>query len=335
MEYFEENALPKKKKKRGQDRLACTVLWLTIGIVLCSGVGLGLFLLLRDEVEPGPDPDAPRVMTFEHSRNGNAFAWSTDGRQIVTSNGASLTILDAQSGRNIRSVQLRETITALAWHDDRIAAADDNGILHIFDSNTLRELQTLDGQSPPILELAWSPSTTGDFLASRNETNVHTWDVGRGSNVTQIAVEISPGLTELGYSPNGEFFAANSPSQLVVWTATSGRERYSTPAEVVDFTWLDDDRLGWVSIDGAYCEWVLENSPQCIETPATNIATVSPDGNWIAYVNQDVIQLFDLELMEVTEGITVNVAPEELSIAPNGRTLLAADTILRFWVLQN
>jgi WD40 repeat protein len=117
----------------------------------------------------------------------------------------------------------------LAWShdDDRLAVAEDNGIIRIWDTASQQVVQTLHGHSGAA-GLAWNPKF--ERLASAAKDVIKIWDTATGQELVTFPQRTNPGgigaSTALPVSWSNDGWRlevldiSSNPTAITVWDAT-------------------------------------------------------------------------------------------------------------------
>ncbi|MEO0835742.1 MAG: NB-ARC domain-containing protein [Cyanobacteria bacterium J06642_3] len=180
--------------------------------------------------------------------------------------GVSLQGVNFQNAEFSRSLftQNLGSVLAIAYSPDghKIAIADDEGVIYIWQVTNHQLELTLKGHTDWVWSVAWSPD--GRILASTsNDCLVKLWDTTTGQ-----CLLTSPSHTnsneDVAWSPDGKLLASGGKERTIrIWDSNTG-ENY----RVFD---LNIDFLFWVSV------------------------TWSPDGKHLAIAAQEQIQLWNVE----------------------------------------
>ncbi len=130
----------------------------------------------------------------------------------------------------------------------RLATADENATIGVFDVETGQRLQTLRGHEKPVFAVAFHPD--GRRLASTSaDRTVKVWDLAAGQATHTHAGSAGiflGGAYGVAFSPDGCRLAAGQAQSLKVWDVASGQLVFSGPghkAQVTAVAFSPDGRL--------------------------------------------------------------------------------------------
>jgi WD40 repeat protein/serine/threonine protein kinase len=106
-------------------------------------------------------------------------AFSPDGRLLATCTGTPVTVWDRQTRKVLHRFAHKQDICCAAFHPDgkRLASADFEGTIKLWDVRTGRELRTYRGHSSSVTGLVFSPDGQW-FVTSSWDRTVRIWDAG-------------------------------------------------------------------------------------------------------------------------------------------------------------
>ena len=170
-----------------------------------------------DDPEPEPAPGAPSLFPFPVDPGNFICLWdvATDHIRLTTSKGIySLAFSKLTTSKGIYS---------LAFSPDgaTLAGGTWNGIIHLWDASTGKEIKTLKGHTDAVMSLAFSPH--GTILVSGSQDNtIRLWDA-----TTEEYIKIlrhTNGVRSLAFSPNGLTFVSGGWDKTIhLWDAATGK----------------------------------------------------------------------------------------------------------------
>jgi WD40 repeat protein/tRNA A-37 threonylcarbamoyl transferase component Bud32 len=165
------------------------------------------------------------------------------------------------------------------------------GSVRVWDLSADRVLFT-NPQPGPTISCAVAFSADGERLFTEGDGRIHVWDTRFGRHVQQVELN-SKGIAALSVSPDGRRLA------VATWLGN----------QVKIYTWAGDQ--------------LAETHTLGHPSPVTS-AAFSPDGKFLASGDTTGFKLWDAETFQ--EIRTVPAEAEQLTFAPDRRTLLAATT---------
>lgn len=140
----------------------------------------------------------------------------------------------------------RATVNAVAWEPDgkRVASADDNGTVHIWDANGGGGVTIYSGPSGAIQTLSWAPDGQ-TIAAGYNTGTVQLWDAATGAQRYTYQSNAST-IAQLAWAPDSKSIAAlerhtGSSSSINIWDTTTGNTATSITGEST-FAWSPDGK---------------------------------------------------------------------------------------------
>jgi WD40 repeat protein len=133
----------------------------------------------------------------------------------------------------------------------RLATANEDGSVRIWDVSTGAQQQNLPGHSGPYPNVVFS-SDGKRVLATGKGSKINLWDVQTGQLLLTLP-EYPTLVDNLGISPDGKFLAAAMlDSTLHVWDAINGQEQLTLPGFYIRFTADGKHLLAWTNANTLY-----------------------------------------------------------------------------------
>jgi WD40 repeat protein len=228
--------------------------------------------------------------------------FSPDDRYVALGGlGPDIPVFDVQTGQPLppfahgKSDEIHYFVSiAFSPAGNLLAAAVDDGTIHIWDAKTRNELATLSGGSELITDLRFAPD--GSTMASADMDGVITiWNLAARKPVRTLN-HLDFSITAVRYSNDGRLVASVGIDQKIrVWEIATGRE--IIVHETFDRTILaisfspDGKWLTWATPSTGALHLLNLNTRQEIE-PIPGITAIgsvsfSPNGNWLAVSRPD------------------------------------------------
>jgi WD40 repeat protein/serine/threonine protein kinase len=179
------------------------------------------------------------------------------------------------------------SVQAVAWSPDstRLASADQQGIVKIWDVAASTEVQSLRAEDGNLTALAWS--SDGKLLAAAGAKAVQIWEVdsGRLSHVLQQAANVHPPAA-MPPPPNA------TPEEAA---AANARQLFRSSSPTTSFIWSPSSpKLALADTDGKIQVWDLstpKKDPLVIRAHEGGVHSVAwnPNGNRLASISSDVV----------------------------------------------
>ena len=209
-----------------------------------------------------------------------------------------------------------QSINSLSFSADgkRIASASDDFTVRIWDVETGSLVRVWENDLMFCKFATFSPD--GNVVVSVYHEALVVWDANTGESIRTIPVK--PGFEFLSFSPDGKMLALSSfgIGVVVIMDVDSGSiitTLHAHKDSVCSAVFSPDGRgVVSASLDGTVIVWNLDDNSH-IELGLTNkfdhaYATFSHDGNCIAFVLDNVIEVWDLRInMRRTKIICLNV----------------------------
>ncbi len=198
---------------------------LLVGLLHSSTASAGVDLH-GDHLPPGA---LARLGTsrLRHDHSIQHLAYSQEGTKLTVAGGRTVSVWDADSGRRqFRfSLDSKTPLHPLAFspHGQLVAAADDDGLIHLYEVSTGEQLHTLKGHPGTVVVAAFSPR--GGVLASGGmDGTIRLWELRTGQERLCIPAPHHC-RSALAFSPDGETLAAAGDNDTVCfWNPATGKE---------------------------------------------------------------------------------------------------------------
>ena len=235
-----------------------------------------------------------------HTSQAQSMSFSPDGNTLA-SGGADQTILlfDVSTGENIRTLSGHTGwVKSLSFSPDgnTLASGSDyynktsgsfDGIIHLWDVSTGKNIRILTGHTGEVVSLSFSPDgntlASGDWDWVREEGIIHLWDVFTGKNIKTISGH-TRGVNSVAFSPDGTTLASGSSREIRLFDVSTGKNIKTISGH-------------------------------------TTGGKFSPDGNTLARVSGREIRLFDVSTGTHIRTLEHPLVVNDVSFGPDGNTL--------------
>ncbi|MBN2117882.1 MAG: SH3 domain-containing protein [Anaerolineales bacterium] len=268
-----------------------------------------------------------------------AAKWSPDGKTLAIG-GSNIFIYDAATFKRKRTILANDWVgaqLAFSFDGQTLAAGNeyiDNFILRLWDVNSGKRKEILEGHSASVQAVAFAPERL--LLASGGaDTSIRLWDVSTGEIIREINL-LEGTVWGLAFSPDGKVLASASGDGVALWNPNTGQlqNMYKGQAEAVAFS--RDGSLLAAGNDSAEVRlWNLKENRllfTLIEYATTEIwgLDFSSDGT-VLISGRDSAQFWDTKTGVLLR--TIEEASGRFAISPDGKMLVSvcADGNVRLW----
>jgi WD40 repeat protein/tRNA A-37 threonylcarbamoyl transferase component Bud32 len=243
--------------------------------------------------------------------------FSPDGTLLAASSFGAVTVWDARTGREARTLGTNDWFTSVCFSPDgkRVAAttekqtgAPEAGEVKVWDVRTGREELSLKGHKVPVNSVCWSPDGTrlasaGAFVAAE----VKVWDARTGREDLSLK-DLKGQVHTVCWSPDGDILATGGGDQTVtVWDARTGKKvgilkGHTSSVKSVCFSpdgtllaSAGDGEFGRDDQGGSVRVWDLRTGREVRSFKGYTCVCWSPDGTRLASAGDDLssVKLWD------------------------------------------
>ncbi|MBW4692610.1 MAG: NACHT domain-containing protein [Lyngbya sp. HA4199-MV5] len=231
---------------------------------------------------------------------------------------------------------------AVAPSSRLIAGGDGDGLVHLWDMDSGREIAIYKEHASGILSTTFSPD--GKILASSSyDQTIRLWNIATGKCL-KVLQEQSDAVRETAFNADGQILASGSSNGLVqLWNVQTGKcirtlQGHTLGVQAVAFS-PDDEILVSGSSDTTVRLWNFKTG-ECLRIlrghdEAITSITFAPDGQILASGSDDrSIRLWNISTGECTKVLS-NYDGNVFSVAfsPMGRVLASCgiDSAVRLW----
>ncbi len=290
---------------------------------------------------PPPNPATARhfAQLMSYSRDGTLLAISAyDSIQIRRA--GSLELVTNLPPATVTPVFFHDTVQALAWSSNLLAAGYRDGTLGIWDASTWRPQAAFKAHPRGWLH-ALDFSQDGSLLASGGGDDVIClWRVPLllptgGSPATRrpsaSLIGHTSGLVALRFLPAGDrLLSSSTDGTLRLWSNWSLDVHSTLPGAVVPSGYQSNGTaLVCLHSDGTHGLWdprlrrPLGRLPVPLYPTEVHRSILSPDGDTLALCASNQITLWSLARQARRASFPVETAPEDLCFSPSGNWLAA------------
>ena len=323
----------------------------TLGVVLTTSSLFSGTPNLRSQGLPPIEitiTEIPGIVTDIEGFEGivQVLAISPDGKiLLVGAGGGTINAIDLEQQIIIYAISANvNDYSSIAFSpDSAIFAIAEDFQISLFSTATGDWLQTLEGHSKRVNDVAISPDGTKLISVSIAGRDIRIWDLETGTLLGKLTKDVGP-TNCVAFTPDSQLFITGSIAQdrtIKFWDANSFELVQTSPQQpgyINDLAVSDSGQL--VAAVRNYIKvWDLPNisAIQQIKGPnlEINAIAVTPDGNYVATANKEgTVMVFDTITGEKTltaEGHTGWV--RTVAFSPDGKQLFsgAEDKMVKIW----
>jgi WD40 repeat protein len=266
------------------------------------------------------------------------FAYSPDGARIALAVGKDASILDADSGQELRRFPHSQPLTRIGFSPDgkRLATATAGGMAWVWDAEDGKKLLRLN-HGDAVEAVAFSPDGRRLATAARDKT-ARIWSLASGKEALRLELE-SPAW-RAAFAADGKTLAVVAETGLSLRNVAHGveafRAEHRASVEYAEFS-RDGRRIATASLDGGARILDARDGRELLRLEhggGVNQASFDPEGGRLATASADgFAKIWDArtgrELLRLAHGAGVRLAAFDAA----GERLLSAseDGTARIW----
>jgi WD40 repeat protein/tetratricopeptide (TPR) repeat protein len=256
-------------------------------------------------------PRRQAVAALPPVANRTSHSFSPDSRQLaVTTRDSMLTLYDLASGRQVKRMNLGGVFGELSFHPKQrwLAMASGNRI-RILDLETGQKLGEDLVHPARAYCLVWNPDGRS-LAAACDNGKIYVWDLA-ARRPTAVLEGSRNAVVHLIFNRAGDLLASSGwDGMLRFWHPRTGKQVFSTPGDILAYSFSPDDRQIAARIDGAsgseFGLWevaafreyrTLVHDPVPTgddQKPSYYSCSLHPNGRWLAMAMVDGVRIWDL-----------------------------------------
>jgi WD40 repeat protein len=274
-----------------------------------------------------------------------AAVFSPTGKYVVTrSQDASIRLWDASTARQVNDFHAAgPLIPALSPDSTRLAFADSEGVVRLWDVSQKKELAILSTDNVAMKTIIFSPDS--NRILTRNAADeVSLWDAKLGRYLSRLWSKNT--IYAITFSPDGARILIGDGAAIFFWNAATGSElsvsiKLPRPLRFAAFS-PDGNRVVTASLDNVARIWDTHSGLEVAimrgHEDVVTRAVFSPDGNRLLTVSND----NSLRLWDSSEGKEIAVLRWQSTVqaggagfSPDGEHILAVfddNTVRILWI---
>jgi WD40 repeat protein len=269
-----------------------------------------------------------------------AVATREDGQQTAIATGYDIQLWQVEDKRKPPLSGHQGTIWSLAFHDQRLVSASEDGTARIWRTDQVGIAPVvLAGHRAAVRQATFSPDGTMVATASI-DGSVKLW---KTDGTLLQTLQTGGAVTDVGFSPTGQTLAASANSNLHLWHIAEGKARFSQTLAAPGATSLSFGKNGQILAANAGNRvqvWTRDRTGAFAAKPspkwlgsAVSKVRFSADGRTLAVVEEQQVTVLDAHYRPLRR-IKQSAIDVAFSTKPDLLLLSNADQT-RFWQLKN
>lgn len=227
------------------------------GKTLASGDSLDTYVRLWD-VETGK----PRRFWKSGVGYVSALAWSPDGKRLATSASSNsiLHVVDVQTGKSVGELHNpKHGIRGAAYHPDgkTLATAGVEGVVRLWDMETLKEKPLPPGHLRTVTALAFSADGTRLLTGSSDQT-ARVWELKTGKEALRLDWPDHYWISSVAFSADGAALAVGGHNETRLFDGRTGkglRQLKGQEGVAWHMAWAPDGKTLVTGSNGGTVRW--------------------------------------------------------------------------------
>ncbi|HEY2412728.1 MAG TPA: protein kinase [Pirellulaceae bacterium] len=280
------------------------------------------------------------LVSFEgHDQRARCLAYSPDGKLVASGShgfdqgrptGGSLKIWEAETGKEILSINDAAPVMSVAFSPDGATLASGSfAAIKLWNARSGKLQQTVAGFAHDVRGVAFSPA--GKRLAgaggSFEKPELKVWDLETGNQTLELKGH-EKSIASVVFSPDGQrLLSASLDRTARIWDSQSGHELvkfkgHSAQLENAQFT-PDGNRIATTAWDRTVRIWDAKSGEELTvirgNRGVQTVLAISPDGKRLAAASSGYITLFDANNSQESAVV------KDPAAVPTIRTIVSAN----------
>jgi WD40 repeat protein len=318
-------------------------------------------------IEPGPvgiwdTETGKKLHTLELQGNVATTAFLPDGKKLVTTDSKNnVQFWDTESGKELQKWKLQEDekfITAYSPGGAKIAASNKNDLtVRIYDAESGRELQTLDGHIMPVFSATFS-SDSKKIITTGLDATARIWGAESGKELQTLIGHVGVVWSGTFLPDETKIVTVGEDKTVRIWDVASGKElqKLGEFAEMTFFAPFSPPNGRRMATGGTTFEtqiWDTESGKELrtLQGRVVHYSPFSPNGMRIVLLGKPerpddprkpgfvrYVLVYDVESGLEIDRLEYNTTGRLLSAmySPDGKKIIvtSSDNTTRIWDLE-